>query len=51
MIRKFDEQNFDELSWVFACAGKNKLLWDYNVLTKVEIIIISVPELASYNNF
>ena len=30
------KQNFDELSWVFAHAGKNKLLWDYNVLAKVE---------------
>ena len=35
-LRKFDEQNFDELSWVFARAGKNKLLWDYNVLAKVD---------------
>ena len=35
-LKKFDKQNFDELSWVFARAGKNKLLWDYNVLAKVE---------------
>ena len=35
-VRKFDEQNFDELSKVFVRAGKNKLLWDYNVLAMVE---------------
>ena len=35
-VRKFDEQNFDELSQVYAHAGKNKLLWDYNVLTRIE---------------
>ena len=39
-IRKFDEQNFDKLSCVFARAVKNKLLWDYNascnVLARVE---------------
>ena len=35
-VKKFDEQNFDKLSSVFVRAGKNKLLWDYNVLVKVE---------------
>ena len=43
-LRKFDEQNFDELCRVFASAGKNKLSWDYNVLAKVENLL----ELASY---
>ena len=35
-VRNFDKQNFDELSEVFVHAGKNKLLWDYNVHVKVE---------------
>ena len=35
-VRKFDEQNFDKLSYVFIRAGKNKLLWDNNVLVRVE---------------
>ena len=30
-FRKFDEQNFDEFSWVFIRASKNKLLWNYHV--------------------
>ena len=30
-FRKFDEQNFDELSWIFVHASKNKLLWNYHV--------------------
>ena len=34
-VRKFSEQNFDELSEVFVRAGKNKL-WDYNVLSSVK---------------
>ena len=30
-VRKFDEQNYDELSYVFILASKNKLLWNYDV--------------------
>ena len=30
-FRKFHEQNFDELSWIFVRASKNKLLWNYHV--------------------
>ena len=25
-VRKFDEQNFDELSYIFVCAAKNKII-------------------------
>ena len=35
-VRKFNEQNFDKLSKVFVHAGKNKVLWDYNVLARSE---------------
>ena len=35
-VRKFDEQNFDELSQIFARTGKNNLLWDSNVLVRGE---------------
>ena len=36
-VRKFNEQNFDEsVELGFVRAGKNKLLWNYNVLARVE---------------
>ena len=35
-IRKFNEQNFDEIELGFVRAGKSKLLWNYNLLARVE---------------
>ena len=52
-LRKFDKQNFDELSWGFARAGKINY---YGIIMCSRMLRtckfqISVLELASYNNF
>ena len=48
-VRKFDEQKLWRMELGFAHADKNKLLWSYNVLSRVKSCKFhnSVQELAS----